>query len=142
MDKRLTKQENEFLGSGWAFPISFSAGNAELEITQYEDNIKNNIDVILKTKRGERCMEPDFGSGLQQFFFRNMDETLKGEIRDVVETSLRDHEPRITVNEVIVEYPDILQGVVEINIIYHYNKTNTRHNYVFPFHLQEGTNLG
>ena len=142
MDNRLTKQENEFLGSGWAFPVRFSSGNGELEITQYEDNIKNNIDIILKTKKGERCMEPDFGSGLQQFFFRKMDETLKGEIRDVVESSLRNNEPRITVQEVLVDYPDTRQGIVEITIIYLYNKTNTRHNYVFPFHLQVGTNLG
>ena len=141
MDKQLTKQENHFLGSGWSFPISFSAGNGELEVTQYEDNIKDCIDVILKTKKGERCMQPDFGSGLQQFFFRNKDETLKGEIRDVVESSLRNHEPRITVEEVLVDYPEAESGMVDITVVYTYNKTNTRHNYVFPFHVKEGTNL-
>ncbi|MCG8574687.1 MAG: GPW/gp25 family protein [Flavobacteriales bacterium] len=142
MDKQLSKQDNHFLGSGWAFPISFSAGNAELDVTQYENNINNSIDVILKTKKGERCMEPDFGSGLQEFFFRKMDETLKGEIRDAVESSLRNHEPRITVQEVDVDYPDLQLGLVEITVVYVYNQTNTRHNYVFPFHLKEGTNLG
>lgn len=111
-------------------------------MTWYEANINDSIDLILMTKQGERIMEPQFGSGLQQFFFRKMDETLKGEISDAVKTSLLNNEPRITVSDVMVSYADMLNGLVEINIIYIYNQTNTRHNYVFPFHLQEGTNLG
>ncbi len=140
-DKQLNKQEIHFLGSGWAFPVSFSSGNGFLITSQYEDNINSNIDIILQTSKGERIMEPKFGSGLQEFFFRPMDETLKGEIKEAVKTSLLNYEPRITVQNVSVEYTDLLNGLVEITITYTYNQTNTRHNYVFPFHLKEGTNL-
>lgn len=141
MDRQLSNRENNFLGSGWAFPVSFSAGNLELNMSSFEENINNSIDIILLTKRGERCMEPFFGSGLQQFFFRKMDETLKGEIIDAVKISLLHNEPRISVIAVDVEFADLQNGVVSIHISYVFNQTNTRHNYVFPFHLNEGTNL-
>jgi len=86
-------------------------------------------------------MEPQFGSGLQQFFFRQMDETLKGEIMDTIKTALLHNEPRITVLSVNVTFKDVLNGLTEVDIKYRYNQTNTRHNYVFPFNLKEGTNL-
>lgn len=133
--------DNEFLGSGWSFPVSFSVGNFQLNVSAFETNINESINIILKTKNGERCFQEQFGSGLQEFFFKKMDETLKGEIIEAVFTSLLHNEPRIAVNEVEVDYIDPQSGIVEISISYTYNQTNTRHNYVFPFHLNEGTNL-
>ncbi|KQC01984.1 phage tail protein [Pedobacter sp. Hv1] len=135
------KYEHNFLGSGWAFPVTFSAGNSQLELTANEQNINDSIDIILLTKNGERCFEPQFGSGLQQFFFKKMDETLRGEIAEAVKISLLNNEPRITVYDVKVEFIDLYNGLTEISILYMYNQTNTRHNYVFPFHINEGTNL-
>ncbi|WP_323789887.1 GPW/gp25 family protein [Psychroserpens sp.] len=141
MDNESIHSKSTFLGSGWAFPVSFSVANGQVKVTKSEDNINDSIDIILQTIRGERSLQPDFGSGLQQFFFRKMDETLKGEIRDAVEVSLLNNEPRITVKKIDVQFADLVQGIININIVYVYNKTNTRHNYVFPFHLKEGTNL-
>lgn len=135
------QKENSYLGSGWSFPVIFSAGNYQLQCSSYESNINESINIILLTRNGERCFEPRFGSGLQQFYFRQMDETLKGEIKDAVQSALLHNEPRITVTEVVVQYGDVLNGLVEIGIKYIYNQTNTRHNYVFPFYLKEGTNL-
>jgi uncharacterized protein len=135
-------RENSFLGSGWSFPVTFSYGNKQLVTSSYEANINESINTILLTTNGERCFEPQFGSGLQRFYFRQMDETLKGEIKDAVQNALLHNEPRITVTAVAVSYTDIQGGLVQIAITYIYNQTNTRHNYVFPFYLKEGTNIG
>ncbi len=140
MDKAAIR-EKEFLGSGWAFPVTFSAGNNLLSLSKYEENINQMIHIILQTTFGERPFQPQFGSGLQQYFFREMNTTLQGEIRETVKSALLDNEPRITVKEVVVEFADEVSGLVEITIHYEYNRTNTRHNYVYPFHLKEGTNL-
>jgi uncharacterized protein len=137
-----TKQENHFLGSGWAFPVTFSEGNHLLSLSGFEQNVNESIRIVLLTNNGERCLNPGFGSGLQQFFFRKMDETLKGEIIDTVKFALMSNEPRITVQEVTAVYADIQSGLIEIRILYVFNQTNTRHNYVFPFYIKEGTNLG
>jgi len=142
VDKAFDKYEYNFLGSGWAFPVTFSKGNLQVSVTAYEENINNSIKTILNTRIGERTLEAQFGSGLQNFFFRKLDATLKGEITDAIKYALLHNEPRITVKDVIVEYTDPLNGLIEVTVAYVYNQTNTRHNYVFPFHIKEGTNLG
>jgi phage baseplate assembly protein W len=141
VDRTNEKYQENFLGSGWAFPVTFFAGNYQLQTTAYEQNINNNIAIILQTRKGERCLEPGFGLGVQQFFFQNMDNALRGEISDAVRIALLNNEPRITVLNVEVEYTDLLSGLIEIRIAYEYNQTNTRHNYVYPFYIREGTNL-
>jgi phage baseplate assembly protein W len=141
VDNQLSKQPGSFYGSGWSFPVTFSVGNYQLDLTSYEANVNDSIDIILQTNKGERCLEPQFGSGLQQFFFRKLDETLKGEMIDAVKNALLINEPRITVTNVDIHFSDPQNGLVSILIAYQYNQTNTRHNYVFPFHLNEGTNL-
>ncbi|RLJ80647.1 GPW/gp25 family protein [Pedobacter alluvionis] len=141
MTKETNKADHHFLGSGWAFPVTFSVGNHQLNLSAYEENINESIDIILQTRNGERCMEGGFGSGLQQFLFKKMDETLKGEIKETITYALMYNEPRITVTNVDVQFSDVRGGVVEILLTYMYNQTNTRHNYVFPFYINEGTNL-
>lgn len=133
--------EKEFLGSGWGFPVCFSWNTGELQLSQYEKNIEDNIQVLLHTRRGEHPMEQLFGLGIQQYVFRKLDDTLKGDIIDAVKTTLLHYEPRIKVLDVHVVYQDVKEGLVHIQIEYEYNQTNTRHNYIFPFHLNEGTNL-
>ena len=141
MDDNINIKENHFLGSGWSFPVTFSGGNHRLITTRFESNINDSIRAILLTRQGERTMEPQFGSGLQKFFFKKIDETLKGEIKEAVSVSLLNNEPRITVKEINVGVKDMLNGLVEVEIIYIYNQTNTRHNCVCPFYINEGTNL-
>ncbi|NOQ72954.1 MAG: phage tail protein [Crocinitomix sp.] len=135
-------RQSHFLGSGWSFPVTFSKGNSQLDTTEYEHNINESIQLVLGTKKMSRPLQPQFGSGLQEFFFNKMDETLKGQIAEAVRFSLLNNEPRITIFDVRVEFPNEAEGLVEIHIDYAFNQTNTRHNYVFPFHVNEGTNLG
>lgn len=141
MDKQLSKQENSFLGSGWAFPVAFSWATAELEMSSFEENINDDIWILLHTKRGEHQMDQAFGSGLQQFMFRKMDETLKGEVIDTIKMTLLHYEPRIKVETVEVTFENIPDGLLSIAILYKYKETNSRHNYIFPYNLKEGTNL-
>jgi phage baseplate assembly protein W len=141
VDSNIIIKEKNFLGSGWAFPVSFSADTCQVSLTAYEANINESMRLILFTATGERNMEPQFGSGLQKFFFRKMDETLKGELINTINMSLLVNEPRIKVSSVDVEYTDMLNGMLEITIDYTYIQTNTRHNHTFPFSLMEGTNL-
>lgn len=136
-----TNIQKEFLGSGWSFPVTFSLENHQLQLTKYESNINEMINLIMKTTFGERPFSPQFGAGLQKFFFKEMRPTLQGEIREAVKTALLNNEPRIKVLAVEVVFADLQSGLVEVSINYMYNQTNTRHNYVYPFYIKEGTNL-
>lgn len=141
MDNNELHIENQFLGSGWSFPVTFRKENHSLAISKYIENVNQSIFIINNTNFGERCLLPTFGSVLQQFIFRTIDETLFGEISEALKTTLLHNEPRINVEEVDVTISDELNTTLNISVYYKFNETNSRHNYVFPFHLNEGTNL-
>ena len=106
-----------------------------------EANINQSIDIILSTLRGERSVMPAFGSNLRAYLFENMDETTQGEIIESVESVLLDYEPRISVDEVNVVIHGKTEPIVEVIISYTVRKTNSRHNHVYPFAVNEANNL-
>ena len=44
-----------------------------IHLTEYSSNLKN----LLLTKKGERVLQPNFGSGLQSLLFEPIDETFE-----------------------------------------------------------------
>jgi phage baseplate assembly protein W len=52
----------EILGRGWAFPFGFDSATGAVSVSEFEENIRQNITIILGTKPGERQMLPAFGS--------------------------------------------------------------------------------
>lgn len=133
--------DSSFLGTGWSFPPTFESANQQLNLTAGADNINQSINLILQTQRGERSMQPAFGSMLSTFMFRKRQVLLKEEIISAVENGLLECEPRINVESVTVHFPENDEARVEIEVIYVIKTTNSRHNYVYPFSLNEGTNL-
>ncbi|MEN0578765.1 hypothetical protein SAMN05216563_105263 [Phytobacter palmae] len=132
--------ESDFLGRGWQFPPVFSGAIRQVSMNSAHDNIKQSIDLVLRTARGERCLLPYFGSELRSFLFRQPDATLKDEITQSVRLTLLNDEPRITVETIDVSFK-LKPATVVIHIGYLIRQTNSRHNHVFPFSLLEGTNL-
>ena len=51
----------EFLGRGFAFPFHFDPAGGGVAMSEYEENIRQNISIILGTQPGERQMLPAFG---------------------------------------------------------------------------------
>jgi phage baseplate assembly protein W len=141
VDDKLKIEELEFLGSGWSFPITFSGANHELDVVVAAQNVNDSIDIILGTSPNERVTALKFGAGINQFMFQEMNVELKQRMKTTVEDSLLLYEPRITLNKVEVEFLDTDSGQVQIFIEYVLNSSNTRHNYVYPFNVIEGTNL-
>lgn len=127
----------EFLGVGWAFPVSANQAG-EIELVAFEEDIRQAIRIILETAQGERVMRPDFGSGLHELLFEPVNTTTMSLVRHRVEQALIAWEPRIEVQEVRVE-PDVsAPGKLFINIHYLVQATNTFYNMVYPFYLREG----
>ena len=126
----------EYLGRGWKFPVQVDA-TGKIALSEYEEDIRESIRIILLTARGERVMRPDFGAGLHEFVFAAMSATNIGLIQSAVHEALIKWEPRIQVLAVDVapELGDI--GKLLINLEYRVRATNTQFNLVFPFYLQE-----
>lgn len=128
----------DFLGRGWKFPVAVDAAG-RIALSEYEDDVREAIRIILMTAQGERVMQPDFGAGLYDFVFATMSSTTLGRVQRAVQDALVKWEPRVEVTAVSVEPDEGEIGKLLINIDYRVRATNTRFNLVFPFYLKEQT---
>ena len=134
-------EKSSFLGAGWAFPPSFSKTNCLLDISVSSANIKQSIDLILNTPVGSKCTNPKFGSELNHYIFKRFNTAMEADVSHAVSTALLNFEPRITVTQVDVLLVDEKEVTLNIIINYVVKKTNARDNHVFPFYLNEASNL-
>ena len=65
--------------------------------------IARSIRNIVFTRPGEKFFNPEFGSRITESLFENMDEVSALEIRDEIENSIKNFEPRVLLRNVIVE---------------------------------------
>lgn len=105
-----------------------------------EEDIKNSLEVLLATRVGERLMQPDYGCNLDVLLFEPIDVTLQTYIKDLVFTAIYFYEPRVKPDDVILTAPG-QEGFILIEVQYTIRATNTRHNLVYPYYLEEGTLL-
>jgi uncharacterized protein len=127
-----------FLGIGWAFPPRLEADGA-ISQAVFEEDIRQAILIIIQTNPGERVMRPDFGAGLNAFLFEPVSPTTMAQVKTRVENALIDWEPRIDVEEVTVTSDPEERNKLLIDMSYRVRATNSVHNLVYPFYLQEGT---
>jgi len=132
--------DKSFLGTGWSFPPTFRREWYGVEMLSEEADVHSSIGIILATMTGERVMLPTFGCNLRPYVFEPMNVPNIAMIEKIVKEALVLHEPRIIV-ESIVSTPDQNNGVLSIAIQYSIITTNTRYNYVFPFYMNEATNI-
>jgi len=130
--------EKAFLGVGWSFPLQLDVTGAPL-LVSYEEDIRQAIMIIMGTEPGERIMRPDFGAGLNRFVFEPVNTTTMALVRTRVRDALIDWEPRIDVVEVKVTTDANEKNLLLIEMSYRVRATNTLHNLVYPFYLQEAT---
>lgn len=133
-----------FLGRGWKFPIEFRKSKTQggaVVMLQGEEDIRNSLDVLFATKAGERVMHTSYGSALDTFLFMPINKSVITYMQSLITDAILFNEPRIILNDVEVEQSVFENGRLDINIIYTINATNNRYNYVFPFYINEATNL-
>jgi phage baseplate assembly protein W len=133
--------ENNFLGTGWHFPPTFEGGGGGAQMVAGKADIEQSLEIILGTIPGERVMRPDFGCNLQEIVFESMSTTLLTYIRDMVERAILYHEPRIDLKKVNMNTAELTEGKILIEIDYVIRTTNSRMNYVYPYYINEATDL-
>lgn len=105
-----------------------------------EADIKNSMEILLSTRVGERILQPKYGCNLDEILFEPLTVSLQTYIKDLVFTSIYYFEPRIKPENVTL-IPSAEEGLVIVSVEYLIRATNTRHNLVYPFYLNEGTNI-
>jgi len=140
MSDNFITSSKAFLGRGWAFPPTFSKGGNQVVMLEAEEDIKNSLEILLSTTVGERVMVPEYGCNLDRQVFDSMDTTFQTYITEQIRTAIVYHEPRVILDSVEYE-DDPLNGKIDITINFTVIATNTRYNIVYPFFLEEGTDI-
>ena len=134
-------QQDDFLGKGWSFPPTFNADLQGVEMTEKNEDIQKSLQILLTTTVGERIMQPKYGCNMDDMIFEGMDTTTKTIMKDKIRTAILFFEPRIDVVSIAMNAMNELEGQIMIEIEYVIRATNSRFNFVFPYYVNEGTEL-
>lgn len=130
-----------YLGRGWGFPPSFNPNAGRVELVQEEQDIEQSLNILLGTRPGERAMRLNYGCNLDIMLFEPLTVTLITQVQDIIRTSILYYEPRIDVERIRINPVDNNQGLIMIEIDYLVRRTNSRFNFVYPFYLEEGSEV-
>ena len=124
-----------FYGTGWAFPV-IPTGNGQIALVSGEDDIHRAIGLILNTACGERVMNPEFGSQLNELVFATMNAGTMQLASYYSKQALARWETRITVTDVTVSINPENPASLLISLSYIIKANNTPGNLVYPFYLE------
>ena len=130
-----------FLGTGWGFPPEFSNMSNQVGMLSNEDDIQSSLQILLATTQGERVLRPDYGCNLDELIFESLTATFKTYIKDLIATAILYYESRIDVNKIELNDTGEIEGRILISIDYTIRSTNSRYNLVYPFYINQATEI-
>lgn len=135
------ESKKKFLGSGWSFPPAFNRSDQSVALTSDREDIEHSLEILLGTRKGERVMRPLYGCNLDEMVFESFNLSLKTYMSNLVETAILYNEPRIEPLLITIDDSFIHEGRLMIEIEYLIRTTNSRYNMVYPFYIEEGTEI-
>jgi phage baseplate assembly protein W len=108
---------------GWPLlPLPDESG--QLRYPSLDQSIRQQIQIILRTRPGEQWMRPEFGAGLENFLHEPNTLTTRRRIHDLVSQSLERWERRISVERVDVIETD-QPTRIRVEIAYRLRRTGS-----------------
>jgi Bacteriophage baseplate protein W len=136
--------ESSFLGTGWSFPpkIKKYTGSDSFATDMVSDvkDINQSLEILFGTAVGERVMQADYGCNINDMIFEPINVTLVTRITERIRRAIIYYEPRIKLERLDVVKNDEF-GIINMVVEYTVRSTNTRNNIVYPYYLNEATNL-
>ena len=96
--QRLSKGFRDLSASFQTNPLS-----NDLIALKNESAIARSVRNLVLTGQGERPFQPVLGTGVSRLLFENMDKLTASAIRSELRTTIENYEPRVEINEIIVE---------------------------------------
>jgi phage baseplate assembly protein W len=100
---------------GLSLPLQMTTNT----FNQTYDNLvqlKSNVRNLLLTRKGERLLQPNFGSNLHNLLFEQNDGTLEEKIYEAVSSAIKYWLPQLTIAEIIVEATDEMKDLNEVGV--------------------------
>ena len=132
--------EKEFLGQGMKFPPQINKATGRFMTVDEEQSVRQSIYLILMTQLGERPLRENFASNLMSYTFMDLSLTRINILIRTLKDRILNQEPRID-NLEITPSEDSGNGRIIFDIEYTVSATNTRDNLVFPFYLNQETEV-
>ena len=110
--QRLSKGFKDLSASFQTSPLS-----NDLIALKNESAIARSVRNLVLTIQGERPFQPVLGTGVSRLLFENMDKLTASAIRSEVRTTIENYEPRVEINEIIVE-PDYEGNAMNVTLQY------------------------
>ena len=82
-----------------------------------ESAIARSVRNLVLTIQGERPFQPVLGTGVNNLLFDNMDKLTASSIRSELRTTIENYEPRVEINEIIVE-ADFERNAFDVTLQY------------------------
>jgi hypothetical protein len=133
--------DDQFLGKGWGFPVTFANHGRAVTVAEAEEDIRQSLDILLSTHVGERVLNPTFGWKRDSLMFEPLSTSFAAYLTREIETAILFFESRIQLNSVNFQTEPDQEGLVLIRIDYTIKTTNTRTNLVYPFYVTQATNV-
>jgi phage baseplate assembly protein W len=89
------------------------------------EQVKTNIKSLLLTKKYERVMQPQLGSGLQEVLFQFNDDDLASTIENTIVESLAIWLPYVSIDDIIIEQTDYLKDTNTVNVSLKFRISNS-----------------
>ena len=136
-----TRETTSFLGRGWSFPPEFVATSGDVVMTEEQGDIDGSLRILFGTALGERFLVPAYGLDMRELQFEPVSTTLRTLLVDRIRTAILIYEPRITILSLDVRSPSEPAGTLLIVLEYAVRATNTRFNLVYPFYLNDASEV-
>lgn len=91
--------------------------NNDIIALKNESAIARSIRNIVFTIQGEKFFNDSFGSGVKRLLFDNLDDITVSSIKDEIENSINNYEPRVELINTIVS-PNYDSNEINVTIIY------------------------
>lgn len=102
--------------------LEVSPVSQDITLLKDEDAVKESIQNLILTDRGERLMQPNLGGNIRAMLFENITPAVLTLIEDQVRTTIELYEPRAELIDVIVT-SNIDDNIVKVTIVF-YVKNN------------------
>ena len=116
--KKIVKDTKDFDSYAYGLTLPLKRGvNGFFEqsftsIEQAKSNIKN----LLLTKKGERIMQPEFGTGLRRLLFEPIDDTFEDKVKETITKNVSFWLPYVSIKSIDIEMTDELRDKNQVNL--------------------------
>jgi len=93
---------------GLTLPLQFN-NNTFAQSFKTIDQIRSNIKNLLLTRKGERILQPEFGSGLHELLFNPLDSDFELQVETAINNAIEMWLPSITIEDIQIDMSDNLK---------------------------------